>query len=234
MNELTYALKNSGVLYEGVVPFDKTKDPLLLFDFTSQNKELTDEVLTDVRTFTTYINNKLELNKALYGIGGYAEHRAVYSRSKVFDGKTPGEEPRRLHLGIDIWGKPNTVVIAPLDGIVHSFGFHDQPGDYGGVIILSHQLNGVSFHTLYGHLSLNSIKNLHEGERIFKGDRFAEFGIPIENGHWPPHLHFQIINNLGNWNGDYPGVCKLSEKEMYLNNCPDPDLLLQMMKYARR
>jgi hypothetical protein len=32
--------------------------------------------------------------------------------------------------------------------------------------------------------------------------------------------------------GDYPGVCKYSEQRKYLLNCPDPDLILQMMQYA--
>ena len=168
----------------------------------------------------------------MYGIGGYGEYREVYSRSRVFDGTFPGEEPRRLHLGIDIWGKPNTVIVAPLDGIVHSFAYHDKKGDYGATIILTHQLRGMGFHTLYGHLSRNSIRNLREGESIMKGDMFAEFGIPAENGHWPPHVHFQVIQDLEGWTGDYPGVCRNSQKEKYLANCPDPDLILQMMKYA--
>ena len=234
MDDLVSILKNNQLLFEKVVPFNFRKDELLLFDFKGDSTELTDDVLDNVRSFSAYINRKLETNKALYGIGGYGEYREVYSRSKVFDAKTPGEEPRRFHLGIDIWGKPNTVVIAPLDGIVHSFGYNDHPGDYGVTIILSHQLHGTSFHTLYGHLSLNSIKNLQEGERILQGDKFAEFGIPVENGHWPPHLHFQVINDLEGWSGDYPGVCTYSEKEKYLKNCPDPDLILDMMKYAKR
>jgi hypothetical protein len=28
--------------------------------------------------------------------------------------------------------------------------------------------------------------------------------------------------------GDYPGVCKYSERKKYLANCPDPDLILGM------
>jgi murein DD-endopeptidase MepM/ murein hydrolase activator NlpD len=137
-------------------------------------------------------------------------------------------------LGIDIWGKPYTKVMSPLDAIVHSFAFNNDYGDYGATIILTHQLEGQSFHTLYGHLSLNSIKNIHEGDRIKKGDVFAEFGIPFENGSWPPHLHFQIIIDMDRGKGDYPGVCKLSEKESYLFNSPDPDLILQMMQYATK
>ena len=140
--------------------------------------------------------------------------------------------PRRLHLGIDIWGRPYTPVMSPCDAVIHSFAFNDDFGDYGATIILSHNLDGITFHTLYGHLSLNSIKNLREGGNVRSGDVIAEFGIPMENGQWPPHLHFQVIDDMGDWKGDYPGVCKYSEREFYLDNCPDPDLILGMMKYS--
>jgi murein DD-endopeptidase MepM/ murein hydrolase activator NlpD len=118
-----------------------------------------------------------------------------------------------------------------LTGIVHSFAFNNLAGDYGTTIILSHNLNGFTFYTLYGHLSLSCIKNMQEGMRIQEGEVFAEFGIPSENGHWPPHLHFQLIQEIGQWKGDYPGVCKLSEKDAWLENSPDPDLLLQLNQY---
>jgi murein DD-endopeptidase MepM/ murein hydrolase activator NlpD len=237
--ELKQVLKENRASSKQVVPFDPGKDKLLLLDFTETNKELTDKIFKDTRLFGEYINNKLKGEGAIYGIGGYAEHRTVYSRSELFGsvnfsqsgGDQEGAEPRRLHLGIDIWGKPNTSVIAPLNGLVHSFAFNNGPGDYGATIILSHQLQGIIFYTLYGHLSMNSIKNINEGDRIMQGDIFAEFGIPSENGQWPSHLHFQIIADLQGWSGDYPGVCKYSEKEKYLENCPDPDLILQMMKY---
>ena len=105
--------------------------------------------------------------------------------------------------------------------------------DYGAAIILAHQLQGVSFYTFYGHLGLNSIKNLQGGQFVNKGDIFGEFGIPSENGQWPPHLHFQIIADLQDCHGDYPGVCKFSEKEKWLSNCPDPDIILQINKYLQ-
>ncbi|HEY6504073.1 MAG TPA: peptidoglycan DD-metalloendopeptidase family protein [Chitinophagaceae bacterium] len=231
MNELVLILKMHSAGFERIVPFDPAKDKLLLLDFTANNHELAEETLNDIRSFSAYINDKLNKKDARYGIGGYAEHRTVYSRSRIFDGEEAGEEPRRLHLGADIWGKPHTAVIAPLNGIVHSFAFNNNPGDYGATIILSHQLQGVSFYTLYGHLSLNSIKNIQEGDSILKGDIFAEFGIPVENGQWPPHLHFQVISDLEGWSGDYPGVCKYSEREKYLTNCPDPDIILQLSRY---
>jgi murein DD-endopeptidase MepM/ murein hydrolase activator NlpD len=196
-------------------------DKILAMDFTAANLQLTAEIIEDTDLFIQYINSQLSAAGARYGVGGYNEHRTIYSRSRVFDA-ADGGEPRRLHLGIDIWGKPLTRVMAPLDGIIHSFGFHHQKGDYGTTIILTHQLDGMSFHTLYGHLSLGSIANIQEGDVVRKGDVFAAFGLPFENGNWPPHLHFQLILDMEGKKGDYPGVCRWSERERYLENCPDP------------
>ncbi len=201
-------------------------------DFTAKNGQLTDEILTNTHLFTQYINNQLEQSGAQYGIGGYAEHRTIYSRSKVFDAANDNVEPRRLHLGIDIWGEPATPVFAPFGGVVHSFAFNDKPGDYGATIVLLHQLNGTAFYTLYGHLSVRNLATLQAGKYISLGEPIGTFGEPFENGNWPPHLHFQIIKDMHNYWGDYPGVCAFSEREKYLQNCPNPDLILNMIQYA--
>jgi peptidoglycan LD-endopeptidase LytH len=234
LSPLIPVLKKYQQGFHPVVSYSPGKDILLSLDFTGNNKELNDDMLNDTKTFIDYISRKLTGANARYGMGGYAEHRMIYNGRKVFNAKEPGEEPRSLHLGTDIWSKPHTPVMAPLNGLVHSFAFNNNPGDYGATIILTHHLEGHSFYTLYGHLSLSSIKNLWEGNSIEKGDIFAEFGIPAENGHWPPHLHFQIITDPGEWKGDYPGVCKFSEREKYLTNCPDADLILQMNQYLNK
>ncbi len=215
-----------------VVPYNRMTDKLLLLDFTAANQGLTAEIVEDIDLFSAYVFKQLNDAGATYGIGGYNEHRTVYSRSKVFDAPEPGEEPRRLHLGIDIWGEAGTGVFAPLDGTVHSFAFNDQYGDYGATIILHHEWSDISFHSLYGHLSLKDLDGLTEGKKIKAGELIAHFGKPEENGHWPPHLHFQLVMDMEGKNGDYPGVCKFSEREKYLRNCPDPDMILGMMKFA--
>lgn len=230
-NKIIEVIKKHQSDFHQVVPFDHNVDKLLPLNFTAENKELTPDILNDTTTFNNYIDDLLHKNNARYGIGGYGEHRTIYKVSKVFDGTHASDEPRRLHLGIDIWGKPNTAVISPMDGLIHSFAFNNDFGDYGGTIILVHRLEDVSFFTLYGHLSLNSLKNLHEGQHIEKGEIFCEFGLPLENGHWPPHLHFQIILDIGNFKGDYPGVCKFSERKGWLENSPDADLILQMNQF---
>src|SRR4051794_12354297 len=217
--------------FHAVIPFNAKTDKLLRFDFTSDNKTLTEEIFNNTAKFTSYLNNQLKRANAKYGIGGYNEHRTIYSRSAAFD-SSDGEEPRRLHLGIDIWGKVETPVFAPIGGMVHSFAFNNSFGDYGATIVLLHQLDGIAFYTLYGHVSLKDIGVLNEGQYINHGQELAHFGLPQENGQWPAHLHFQVIADMEFKKGDYPGVCKLSEKEKYLCNCPDPDLILQMMQYT--
>jgi len=219
-------------IYHAVVPFNKAKDKLLLMDFTTTNKTLTPEIFDDTEKFSSYMNTQLQNANALYGIGGYNENRAIYSRSKHFDSLL-NKEPRRIHLGIDIWGKEDTPVFAPLGGMVHSFAYNDQFGDYGATIVLLHQLDGMPFYTLYGHLSLEDIATLKDGEYISIGQEFAHFGNTKENGNWPPHLHFQVIENMELKRGDYPGVCTITEREKYLSNCTDPDFILNMIQYAK-
>ncbi len=208
-----------------IINFDAAIDRLKLMDFTVSNTELAANILDDTALFTEYVNNTLATTGAKYGIGGYNEHRTVYSRSKVFDAKE-GEEPRRIHLGVDIWGEVDSEIFCPLYGVVHSFAFNDHFGDYGATIILQHQIGQFIFHTLFGHLSLKDLEGLHEGQQIQSGQLFAHFGAPEENGHWPPHLHFQIIFDLEGKKGDYPGVCSIDKRNYYLSNCPDPDILL--------
>lgn len=221
-----------------VVKFNPAKERLLAFDFTEKNIELQQIDLQDIEEFSNYISTQLQIHNAKFGYGGHNELRSLYKRSNLFDNNLTNEEklvgieePRRLHLGIDLWGQEGSEVFAPLNGAVHSFGYNSQLGDYGATIILSHQLKTISFFTLYGHLSLQDIENLNEGDFIRGGQKFAKFGNLMENGCWPPHLHFQIIKNISSFRGDYPGVCKLSESERYLENSPDPDLILGMRQF---
>ncbi|WP_113651579.1 peptidoglycan DD-metalloendopeptidase family protein [Pedobacter namyangjuensis] len=208
---------------EKVVDFDPVADKLLPLDFTANNTELTDEILGDTEVFSEWVDEKISNSGARYGIGGYNEHRTIYSRSQHFDTL---EEPRRLHLGVDIWGPAETPIYNFYEATVHSFKFNDSFGDYGATIILKYDLDGVIVHGLYGHLSLASLNGLSVGMLIPAGKQFAAFGVKEENGYWPPHLHFQLMFNMQGLAGDYPGVCQFSNKENYLRNCPDPALVL--------
>jgi murein DD-endopeptidase MepM/ murein hydrolase activator NlpD len=119
-------------------------------------------------------------------------------------------------------------VYCPLEGTVHSFADNNNHGDYGPTIILEHKVDQYTFYTLYGHLSRTSLSGLRKGLLIKTGVQFAALGAYDENVHWPPHLHFQLMRDLGDKTGDYPGVCARSEQDFYLQNCPDPNLILQV------
>jgi murein DD-endopeptidase MepM/ murein hydrolase activator NlpD len=238
-NTLINTLAKNKQLFHKVVPFDPVKDKLLLMDFGASSHYRFADVINDTAQFSAYIQQILQQNQCRYGIGGYNEHRTIYTRSDIFNNDksvvTAGNtavEPRRLHLGIDIWGQAGTPVYVPVGGVIHSFAFNDNYGDYGVTIILQHQLDTIVFHTLYGHLSLKDLQGLKEGKFVSQGETIGHFGEPNENGQWPPHLHFQVIKDMRVMKGDYPGVCKFSEREQYLRNCPDPDIILQMMQHV--
>lgn len=219
-----------------VILFNKVTDKIVSLDLSIKNEGFTESIYNNTEAFSIYILEQRKNAHATYLIGGYREHREMYRRSKLFDKNlsveaNSNEESRSLHIGTDIWGETGTTVFAPLGGMVESFAFNNNHGDYGATIILQHQLETINFYTLYGHLALNDITQLRKGKFISRGEPFAHFGLPEENGNWPPHLHFQLILDMNNYEGDYPGVCKMSEAEKYLKNSPDPDLILHLNKF---
>jgi len=223
--KLAAYLKANPSIVGKVVDFDPGHDKLYPLDLTSANNELTEELVANTEAFSRWITQKLFDHNCCYGIGGYMEHRTIYRRSALFD---TDDEPRRLHLGVDIWANAGTPVYAPLDGIVHSFADNRSFGDYGPTIILKHRYDDFTLYSLYGHLSRKDLEGLVVGAHISKGHEIATFGDANENGNWPPHLHFQLMLDIGDAYGDYPGVGRFSEKATYLQNIPDPNLLLKL------
>jgi len=237
-----------------VIPFDPERQKISAIDLTISNKGLDESIFNDTEIFSTYLDALRKKQHADYLIGGYNEERIIYKRSELFNtqktvrsidgpvavGTVPsvaGEdlrfdlEPRRLHIGTDIWGPAGTPVFAFMGGMVHSFAYNNNYGDYGATIVLAHQLDSVPFYTLYGHASLRDINYINEGDYVVRGQEIAHFGDKNENGHWPPHLHFQVMGDMELYEGDYPGVCRYSERNKYLKNCPDPDLIIQLKRY---
>jgi peptidoglycan LD-endopeptidase LytH len=194
--------------------------PIIELDFTAKNLDLDKIDLTDTSIFTDYVFNQLLENNSKIGIGGYFEHRVIYRRSGYFN--QVEAEPRCIHLGLDIWNLAGTEIYAPMDGIVHSFANNNHFGDYGPTIILQHNLPDKTLYTLYGHLSLESLDGLFEGKTFKKGEQIATFGDYPINGDWPPHLHFQVMNDMLGMKGDFAGVCAVSDMEKYQEICLDP------------
>jgi len=188
----------------------------VVMDFTEDNKKLAKVDLSNTSKFTDYVFK--QLGKKKFGYGGYLENRVIYRRSEHFQ----KGDSRSMHLGVDVWTKAYHPLFAPLDSVVHSFKDNNNFGDYGPTIILEHDIDGKKLYTLYGHLSLNSLNEIKEGDIIKKGSAFSELGDFPENGDWPPHLHFQVMTDLEGRLGDFPGVCAPAELPHYQKICLNP------------
>lgn len=205
------------------LPFDLNQRACLKLDLSRLPRTIDP---ADTAAFGAWIAQQMTQAHAAYAAGGYGENRELYQMSALF--KSNEAEPRTVHLGIDLWHAAGAAVHAVLGGVVHSTADNARFGDYGPTVILEHALEGQVFHTLYGHLSRATLARIHAGQRIATGVQLGWLGEPEENLGWPPHLHFQILRNLGGRSGDYPGVCKPSEQAQWLALCPDPNLLLRI------
>ena len=200
-------------------------DNTLPLDFTAANQALSSVNLSDTAEFDLFVFDQLKKGGKKYGIGGYLENRAIYRRSEVF--AIDQVDFRNIHLGIDIWVEAGAAIYVPLEGKVHSFQDNLGFGNYGPTIILEHEMEEKKLYSLYGHLFRKNLENLKIGQAFQAGDLLCHVGPFPENGNWPPHLHFQLMWDLGgNW-GDYPGVAAERDLEFYKDNCPDPNLMIR-------
>lgn len=209
--------------FQPLVPGLK-KDMLMPLDLSAQSPYLRDVDLKDTVAFDHLIFQKVLKGKA--GIGGFFENRIIYRRSDHYQ----GEEPRSIHLGLDLWMPAGTQLFSPLAGMIHSVQDNQGFGDYGPTIIVEHQLEDATFYVLYGHLDRVSLQNRKAGECIAASQWIGNIGNFPENGDWPPHLHWQVMTDMLGHVGDFPGVAAPSDRQFYLQYCIHPDYLLVMAK----
>ncbi len=186
-----------------VLDADLRTAPSLVFDFSVGSRFLgADPAAADPTVVSERILAEMKRAGASVGIGRYDEARAIYSSALFGASANPTDERRTIHLGIDLQVQPGSAVRAPLDGVVHALANNEAPLDYGPVVILRHRIGGPGdaqeLFTLYGHLTLQTLSRLRVGQKVARGEKFAEVGATQENGGWMPHLHFQIISDLLN------------------------------------
>ena len=196
-------------------------------DLSVTNSDLQNHKLETAQDYEVFIQNQLEAHNGKIMYGGYIETRNLYKRSTVF--KNPNVEERNIHIGLDLWINEQAPIFAALEGKIHSFQNNTALGDYGPTIILEHEIDNFKIHTLYGHLSEVSLEGKKVGDTVQKGQQIATLGLPPINGDYAPHLHFQLIIDMQEKFGDYPGVCSETTLAFYKQNCPDPNGLLKIV-----
>ena len=166
---------------------DYLKGKPYLFDFSSNNPRTSAYNLTDFQQFNQMIFDEMERSSGKWGIGKYLEERKNILRAY------PNiiEEQRYYHLGLDIVVPYDTHMFCPLDAVVHKTGKEQQIGNYGGYVMLKHEINEVAFYSFYGHLKTPHM--VHVGDKIKAGEVFARIGQESDSGGWFCHTHLQIL-----------------------------------------
>ena len=229
--EIVDWIKSNHKEFGSILGHDISKIPHIVFDLSVGSLELSSLYdFTNKEALNELLFDKMKSVNAEVGIGRYNEARAIYTEKLFRSESDEGFEYRTVHLGMDLFLKPDSPIYTPLDGKIQSFQNNEDHLDYGPTIILEHEINDgkLKFFTLFGHLSPESLKDISEGMIIKKGELIAQVGDFEHNGGWPPHLHFQIITDMLERKGDFPGVVSDSQRTIWLNICPDPNIILKI------
>ncbi len=242
-----------------VVDCDFARDRVLVFDLSVGSTDLPlplaprsgAEEPVDLAALARVVADRIEQAGARLALGRYGEPRWLPvplpppRRGPAGGDEMPpgedGEEPRTIHLGLDLFLPPGAPVYAPLDGIVHSVADHAGPLDYGPTVVLEHRVTadlggepagpGASaplvFYTLYGHLARASLEMLRAGQPVRRGERIGWVGDRDVNGGWPPHVHVQLVVDLVGWRDDFPGFAPPGRQRVWTSLCPDANLIVQ-------
>jgi 4-aminobutyrate aminotransferase-like enzyme/Ser/Thr protein kinase RdoA (MazF antagonist) len=202
----------------------------LVFDFSVGSAELESlERSLDAAVMTPRLFGAMREAGARAGIGRYDEPRLFYATDAFAAAGGEHPERRTVHLAVDIFMEPGSAVFAPLPGRVHSLRDNAARLDYGPTIVLEHEPPGAPpFFTLYGHLTPDSLVSLSPGAPVARGQRLGAIGAPPGNGDWPPHVHFQLVADMLDMAGDFPGVASPRDRATWLSLSPDPNLILRM------
>ncbi|UWQ90969.1 M23 family metallopeptidase [Rhodobacteraceae bacterium M382] len=139
------------------------------------------------------------------GLLGGCDREKLYGKSDYYDQHIPeipvtmpanapyiSEQYRndssKQHLGIDIWAKLHTPVLAAAPGVVQA-SFYEPA--YGNRIVLSHGIDdtGAERLTVYKHLKTRQVE---PGTRVARGQQIGTMGATGALG-MAVHLHFETL-----------------------------------------
>lgn len=97
----------------------------------------------------------------------------------------------KMHYGVDFANSIGTPVVSAAAGVV---SYAAPFSTYGNAIMVTHNIDGQTFTTLYAHLSAI---NVSVGQTVGKGQQIGALGNTGNST--GPHLHFEV--HVGGWNG---------------------------------
>ncbi|MEM7109244.1 MAG: peptidoglycan DD-metalloendopeptidase family protein [Bacteroidota bacterium] len=201
---------------------DFLKGKPYIFDFSSNNPKTLEYNPADFKLFNDMVFDEMIEFSCHWGIGKYLEER----KNLLRDYPNIMGEQRYYHLGLDIIVPFDTPMFSPLDAQVCSTGKERQIGNYGGYIMLKHDINDVVFYSFYGHLK--TPHSVRIGDTIKAGQEFARIGEESDSGGWFCHTHLQILTQKavddGYTNWGYISTALMASVEKYF---PSPYFLFR-------
>src|SRR5699024_5526031 len=114
--------------------------------------------------------------------------------SSGFGGRdSPGGVGSSDHKGVDIAASKGSTASAAASGVVStvtsgcSEGDSSCGGGFGNFIVVTHNIDGKTYSTLYAHLSNTSVS---QGDKVSQGDSIGAVGNT--GGSTGAHLHFEV------------------------------------------
>lgn len=102
------------------------------------------------------------------------------------------------HSGMDLSAPAGTEIIAVGDGVVYETGYAES--GLGNYVYIKHNIDGLIYYTVYGHMLDNSIKVIKDQE-VFEGDVIGTIGSTgLSTG---THLHFTITTPILSFSKEY-------------------------------
>lgn len=205
--------------YKSILPDSLQRGPVLIADFKDSFwQQCRQEARAKINTWPK-IKEFLAQQHCVIAVGPYGEIRRHCYPHPLLRSKTD-----YIHLGTDLIVAPKTPVFAPLSGWVKEIKTLPHQ-DYGTVVILKHELKQSIFFTLYGHLSTVA-EDIKLDSSIPAGKCIGWVGDESNNGGWPPHVHFQILD--GKDSSQFAGAILMFKAKEQLAFCLDPNIILQM------
>jgi 4-aminobutyrate aminotransferase-like enzyme/murein DD-endopeptidase MepM/ murein hydrolase activator NlpD len=196
---------------KAVVPFGDPGDPIAVA--SAAGKAETAETLWRERAAAGHVT---------LGLGPWGEDRPVYT-AEAFQSRLAEGMRRSLHLGLDLFAPAGTNLHAPLAGTVLDLYVSAIPQDYGHAVLLEHAPEpGITFYSLWGHLTAATVQALRVGDVVPAGTVFSQMGKRTENGGWLPHVHIQLLTYRPAKAADVVGAGEPYYRSVWAELFPDP------------
>ena len=211
-----------------IVEPDLQAENIPVFDLSAGSPEIGNILETcDTGLLAQKLSGRMQAARSPVGIGRYNEARIIHTSIEQHVDTNDGPAWPTIHLGLDLFLAAGSPVYAPLAGVVHSFSQHDESGG-SATLVLEHTINEdrLTFYTLYGNVSPESLSALHKGMRLEQGMPIARISGESSGESLPPHLHVQLTTDMLDRQGDFPAYVLPGERDVWRSLCPDPNLIV--------